>query len=407
VKPESVGFSTERLHRIDAAIQADLDAHRKVGAVVLVARHGKIAYLKAYGMADAEHGRPMKTDDIFRIMSLTKPYVSVGLLMLYEEGKFSLTDPVEKFIPSFAKVQVFDHMEGDKLVLRAPHRKMTILDVMRHTSGFPRATELYKGPVEAEWRKSKVWEKPLTDYVEALPTLPMLYDPGDDWRYGPEHDIQAVLIEKISGMKLADYLRTRIFEPLGMKDTAYEVPAGKMARVTVMYGPDGAGGVKAVDRPETSEYLAEAKQPYGGSGITTTPLDQLKFGQMLLNGGELNGVRLLSRKTVAMMTSNQLPPQVKFMSLGPATPDTYGPTNNLSGLGYGLGVGVTVDPVAAGRPVSKGTYSWAGSGTTDMYVDPTEDMITLAFTQWPGDFPWMYKVQTLTYQALVDQPPKD
>jgi len=394
-KPEAVGLSSERLERLDAAVQADVASKRNAGAVVLVVRRGKVAHFKAYGMADAEKGVPMRPDSLFRLYSTTKPMVSVGLLMLYEEGKFQLTDPVEKYIPEFAKLQVYDGMKDGQMVLRPPARKPTMQDVMRHTAGFPGGIlAAYPGPVEKLWTAA-TFDPDLGPRMRQIAELPLLYDPGQDWRYGPEHDVQAYLIEKLSGMPVETFLRERLFEPLKMHDTAFSVPPEKMGRYTVMYAPDGAGGLKVFDQPATSEYLADARHPRGSSGLSSTASDAARFGQMLLNGGELDGVRILSRKTVEMMTSDQLPTQVKGVGFFPNTVS--------GGLRYGLGIGVLADVAASGRLGSAGTFGWPGYGTTDLEVDPKEQMVMVVFTQRnPTDMAWVYRVETLTYQAVAD-----
>jgi CubicO group peptidase (beta-lactamase class C family) len=395
VKPEAVGLSSERLARLDAVVAADIAAHRNAGAVVLIARKGKVAHLKAYGMADAGKGVPMRTDSLFRLYSTTKPMVSVGLLILYEEGKFQLSDPVEKYIPEFAKLQVYAGEKDGRPVLRKPARKPTMLDVMRHTAGFPGGMlQAYTGPVETIW-KGATFDQDLAPRMGQIADLPLLYDPGEDWRYGPEHDIQAYLIERLSGMPVDAFLEARVFRPLKMNDTFYKPPAGKMSRYTVMYAADGAGGLKVFDDPARSDYLAGASHPKGGSGLTSTAMDAARFGQMLLNGGELDGVRILSRKTVEAMTSDQLPAQVKGVGF---FPNTYS-----GGLRYGLGVGVLTDVAASSRLGSPGTFGWPGYGTTDLAADPKEQMVIVVFTQKnPTDMAWIYRVETLAYQAVAD-----
>jgi CubicO group peptidase (beta-lactamase class C family) len=394
-KPESVGLSSERLGRLDAAVQADVASRRLGGAVVAVARRGKVVQLKAYGKADVEAGVPMRTDHLFRLYSSTKPMISVALLMLYEEGKFQLTDPVEKYIPEFAGLKVATGPDGDHLALKAPDRKPTVQDVFRHTAGFPGGImSAYGGPVEKAWLAADFGQG-LPARMQAIAKLPLLYEPGTDWRYGPEHEIQAYLIEKLSGMPLEDFLRTRLFGPLKMTDTGYTVPADKLGRLTVMYGPDGAGGLKAYDRPVDSAYLKEARFPRGGTGLTSTVHDELRFGQMLLNGGELDGVRILSRKTVEMMLSDQLPAGVTTVG--------FAPKLTFPGMGYGLGIGVMGDVAASGRLGSAGTADWPGFGSTDMWIDRKEQMVIVAFDQfYPTDMNWLYRVQTLVYQALAD-----
>lgn len=397
VAPESVGLSSERLARIDAALERDIANGRKAGAVVAVARNGKIAYLKAFGEANRERAVPMRTDHLFRLYSETKPIVSVGLLMLYEEGHFALTDPIEKYIPEFAGLQVLDGVEGERLLTRAPRRKPTIHDLFRHTTGFAgEIMALYDGPVE---RRLMALPPPssLQDIVDRMAAVPLVYEPGTEWRYGLEHDIQAYLIEKLSGMPVDEFLRTRLFEPLGMNETFYTVPPALAARYAALYefGPDGA--VKLIDEGIDGPYAVQARAfARGGTGLTSTARDQLRFGQMLLNAGKLDGAQILSRTTVEMMLSDQLPAEVEAVSFGPGT-DLF------PGYRYGLGISVMGEVAESGMPGSVGAANWAGAANTDLFVDPKEDLLVLVWTQArPGDHRWLYAVRTLAYQALVD-----
>jgi CubicO group peptidase (beta-lactamase class C family) len=345
---------------------------------VAVARRGKVVQLKAYGMADVAAGVPMRTDHLFRLYSSTKPMVSVALLTLYEEGKFQLTDPVEKYIPEFAGLQVYAGMDGERMILKPPARKITVQDILRHTAGFPGGImKAYDGPVEKVWLAADLGQD-LPARMQAIGKLPLLYEPGTDWRYGPEHDIQAYLVEKLSGLSLEDYLQARIFQPLKMTDTTYRPPAPKVARLTVMYGPDGPGRLKVYDAARDSAYLRESWAHRGSTGLVSTAHDELRFGQMLLNGGELDGVRILSRKTVEMMLSDQLPAGVTTVGFAPKV--------TFPGMGYGLGIGVMGDVAASGRLGSAGTADWPGFGSTDMWVDRKEQMVIVAFDQfYPTD----------------------
>jgi CubicO group peptidase (beta-lactamase class C family) len=394
-RPEAAGMSAERLARLDAAMQADAAAKRNAGSVVLIARKGKIVHLKAYGLADTATGAPMRTDSLFRLYSTTKPMVSVGLMILYEEGRFQLTDPVEKYIPEFAKLQVYDGEKDGRMALRAPVRKPTMLDVMRHTVGFPgTALPAFNGPVERVWMAA-TFPPDLEGKIRKIAELPLLYDPGEQWRYGPEHDVQAYLIETLSGTTVDRFLKQRLFDPLKMRDTFYAPPPEDLGRYPVMYAADGSGGLKVYDDPKASAYLADAKHPKGGSGLSSTAYDVARFGQMMLNGGELDGVRILSRKTVEAMVSDQLPAK--------ATGIAYGPANSWPGMRYGLGIGVMEDVAASARLGSKGSFGWPGFGTTDMLVDPKEEMVVVTFSQrFPSDMQWIYRAETLVYQSIAD-----
>ena len=395
--PESVGLSSERLERIDAALERDLASGRRVGAVVAIVRHGKVAYLRAFGQANRERQAPMRTDHLFRLYSETKPIVSVGLLMLYEEGHFALNDPLEMYIPAFAGLQVLERADGDRLITRAPRRKPTMHDLFRHTTGFAgEVMALYNGPVE---KRLMALPPPtsLQDIVDRMAAVPLVYEPGTQWRYGLEHDIQAYLIEKFSGMPVDQFLRTRLFRPLGMSDTFYAVPASFAERYTSLYEFYGKGGAKPVDEGIDGPYATQARAfARGGTGLSSTAGDQLRFGQMLLNGGRLDGAQILSRKTIEMMLSDQLPAEVESVSFGPGT-DLF------PGYRYGLGISVMGNVAQSGMLGSVGSANWAGAANTDLFIDPAEDMLVLVWTQArPGDHRWLYAVRTLAYQALID-----
>jgi len=397
--PESLGFSAERLARIDQFMDGEIAAKRKAGAVVLVARHGKIAYFKAYGTADLASGRPMRSDDYFRLWSMTKPVTSVALLTLYEQGKFRLTDPLAKYIPGFAKARVLAGVDAmGQPSYEDPKRPITIQDVMRHTAGL---TYGYFGdtPVDAAYRKAGVdYEKQdsVQSLSEAMAAMPLLYQPGTRWVYSFSHEVQARLVEIFSGMRFDAYCRKAIFEPLGMKDTFFGIPEERRARFAQSYsqGPDGKLAVTALSRllataPGSGhdDYDHFTQHPFGGAGLASTPLDYLRFAQMLLNGGELDGHRVLGRKTVELMSTNALP---------------EGLTIGEPGEGYGLGVGVTTSPALAGHLGSAGSFGWGGIASTRVVIDPKEDLVALLFTQYvPSDYGFIDPSMALIYQALV------
>ena len=391
--PESVGLSSERLARFDQAMQEEIDQKRKAGIVVLIARHGTIAYHKAFGMADIESGKEMQTDHLFRLYSMTKPMTSVALLTLFEEGKFQLTDPLEKYIPAFKDVKVFAGLDaGGSMRLEDPKRKITIQDVFRHTAGFG-----YGGsddsPVGKAYREAGLDKvESLKDLVDKLATVPLLYHPGEQWVYSFSHDVQACLVEILSGMSFDRYMQEKIFRPLEMKDAVFGVPKEYVSRYTTNYGPAKEGdGLQVIDRPEDGGYSQYTDRPFGGHSLSSTAMDYYLFSQMLLNKGVLKGKRILSRKTVELMTSNNLPPEL---------PD-IGPMGR--GTGYGLGVSVLLNPAQAGNLGSIGQFGWGGAATTWVIIDPREDMISILLTQYmPMDMDIVGRFQTLIYQALVD-----
>jgi CubicO group peptidase (beta-lactamase class C family) len=414
-RPGDVGLSAERLARLDAAMQAEVDAGRKAGVVVLIARRGRVAHLQAFGMADREANVPMRDDSLFRLYSMTKPITSVALLMLYEEGKFQLSDPLEKYIPAFKGVQVLAGMDGDRMLLTPARRPPTIHDVFRHTAGFSYGFNP-QDPIDRAYAQNGVnfdAAPSLKQLVAVdLPKVPLLYQPGDRWVYSVAHDVQAYLVELFSGMPFDDFCRERIFEPLGMADATFGVPRSVVARYTANYAPREQGNpASGLVQVETREGVAAAASgpsssplaagyarytdiPFGGLSMSSTAMDYALFGQMLVNGGELNGTRLLGTKTVELMTSNNLPPNIPGISLGgPPSPAT----------GYGLGVSVTLNPAAAGNLGSKGTFGWAGAASTWAILDPEEDLVLILMTQYMvADFDLAARFQTLAYQAIVD-----
>jgi CubicO group peptidase (beta-lactamase class C family) len=315
-----------------------------------------------------------------------------------EEGHFSLNDLLAKHIPELANLKVQDGLNPDGSIrTRAPARQPTMHDVLRHTTGWTGTVlDLFPDPVSQKLAKGEL-KRPanLGKLVTALASEPLAYDPGAEWRYGPEHDLQAYLIEKFSGLKLADFLRIRIFEPLGMIDTGFSLPQEKLARYPVMYAKKPDGSWTIFDPRQDSTYLADARDPRGGTGLTSTAADQMRFGQMLLNGGELDGKRILGRKTVDMMLMDQLPAAVRGVAFG----------RNIVSAGkrYGLGIGLYTDVAASGLIGSEGVAYWGGFSHTVMFIDRDEGMLILAMSQHqPADHAWEDRVRSLAYQAVVD-----
>jgi CubicO group peptidase (beta-lactamase class C family) len=394
VSPESVGLSTERLARLTRNLQEEVQQKRKAGVVALIARNGQTAYLQAVGTADLASGRKMQTDNYFRLYSMTKPVTSVALLMLYEEGKFQLNDPLDKYLPAFANVKVYVGEEGGKTQLADPKRKITVQDIFRHTAGF--AYGFGRTPVDELYRRGGIdLDKidSLQELADKLATMPLLYHPGERWEYSLAHDVQARLVEVLSGMKFNEFVLKRITGPLGMKDTFFGIPADRAGRFANIYGPDDRGGLKLVasaDRGSdvpVSNYKRFTDKPFGGHSLSSTITDYARFAQMLVNGGELEGTRLLGRKTVELMTSDNLPPGVA----GPSP-----------GTRYGLGVWVLSSPAESGNLGSVSQFGWSGAATTHVVMDPKEKLIAILCSQhMPIDFAFMERFETLTYQALA------
>ncbi len=388
--PAEAGLSGERLGRLDAFMEDAVSRGRIPGAVVLVARQGRIVHHRAFGLADRDTRRPMRRDDIFRIYSMTKPVVSVALLMLYEEGRFQLDDPLELYIPAFKGLKVFAGTDAEgNLILEDARRKPTVHDALRHTLGLSAGAG--PTPVDRLYRDKGITVgevDSLARQMELLGEVPLVYQPGERWLYGFGHDVQARLVEVLSGMPLDRFLEERLFGPLRMTDSGYAMGRDNPERVARLHDvAETPPANLAVDmRPST--YEGFATKPMGTLGLWSTASDYARFSQMLLNGGELDGVRVLGEKTVELMTRNHLPPAI----------GTHAP-----GLGYGLGVSMVVDQAAAGNLASPGAYGWTGAGTTRFIVDPQEDLVAVLMTQkWPYDARLLDEFETLVYQAIAD-----
>jgi CubicO group peptidase (beta-lactamase class C family) len=388
-KPEDVGLSSERLARMNKAIHEYVDAGRTPGVVTLIARHGKVVHLDAYGKADLATGRPIRTDDIFRMYSMTKPITSVALLMLYEEGKFQLTDPLSRHFPAFADVRVYAGTgpQGNML-LDSPRRPITIQDVFRHTAGF--SYGFGTSPIDKAYQDANVFAKDLTDLMDKVSKQPLLYQPGDRWEYSVAHDVQAALVEKLSGQKFDDFVRQRIFAPLEMRDSMFKVPADKKSRVPALYTRNRDGKM-VVDTSDLARDYGD--KVFGGYSISSTIGDYALFAQMLLNKGQLNGVRLLSPKTVELMATNHLSAAALAagsmgIGLGPGT-------------GYGLGVSVLMNPAERGNLGSAGEFGWSGAASTHVLIDPKEDLVAIYCTQLMGEFSVRAHFVTMLYQSII------
>jgi CubicO group peptidase (beta-lactamase class C family) len=391
-KPEAVGMSTERLARMDRAIHAYVDAGRTPGVVTVIARHGKIVHVDVYGKADVASGRPTRSDDLFRMYSMTKPITSVALLMLYEEGKFQLTDPLAKYFPGVADMRVYAGASptGGAL-LDAQKRPVTIQHVFSHSAGF--SYGFGGSPVDRMYQEANLLATNLDDFMTKLVKLPLGYQPGDRWQYSVAHDVQAALVEKLSGQKFDDFVRQRILAPLGLANTYFQIPAAQKARVPALYTPGRDGKFVADTSPLGSNY---GDLVFGGYSISATAQDYATFAQMLLNKGQLNGVRLLSPKTVELMASNHLSDVA--MATANAPPIALG-----GGTGYGLGVSVLLDPAKRGNIGSVGEFGWSGAASTHVLIDPKEDLVAVYCTQLMGDYGLRAEFATMLYQSIVGE----
>lgn len=391
INPGQVGLSPERLKRIHAHMQSLVGQKKYAGILSVVERRGKLAYADCVGMLDPAANKPMQFDAIFRIASMTKPITSVAAMMLYEEGRFQMRDPVSKFIPEFKELKVLNRVTEQGMDVEPTEREMTIHDLLCHTSGFSGGFDPQNNPVDALYIKERVRDPngTLKDMIAKLARLPLANHPGREWRYSLSTTVLGYLVQVISGMTFDVYLQKKIFEPLGMTDTGFHVPPEKHARLAAMHGP--------MDR-NMENYTARFLQPAtffsGEGGLVSTAFDYLRFSRMLLNRGELDGARLLSRKTLELMTTNHLAPELLPYRLSGVA--QYG-------LGFGLGFSVVMDIGQAAILGSVGTHGWGGLFNTIFWVDPKEELIGLLMTQYSvPQQPIRQEFRTLVYQAIDD-----
>ena len=396
VQPEEMGFSSQRLARINAVMQRYVDEEKLAGIVTLVARRGQVVHFEQVGMANIEADQPMAADTIFRIYSMTKPITSVAVLMLFEEGHFRLSDPVADYLPAFKAMKVLERLpEGGERLVDA-ERPITIHHLLTHTAGLSYGRdeiETTDAQYQALWQQLDTNPAfTLQEWLETLAQIPLLFHPGSRYRYGMATDVLGGLVQAVSGMPFAEFLQQRIFAPLGMADTAFSVPPEKIRRLATNYGPQDGGGLKVIDAPQSSRYARPTQHPSGGGGLISTTGDYLRFAQMLLNRGELDGVRLLGRKTVELMTTDCLPAGV-FLNNDPNR-----------GAGFGLGVSLLQDLGKIAQLGSVGNYGWGGAANTNFWIDPQEELIGIIMLQFmPSDtYPVTQDFRNLTYQALVD-----
>lgn len=402
-QPGDAGMSSGRLARIGGMLEGYVRRGEIAGSVALVVRRGRTVYLDCRGVRDLESGATMTDDSIFRIYSMTKPVASVALMMLYEEGFFQLDDPVESYIPEFAAIKVFQP-RGDSYRLVDPERGITVKQLLTHTGAlnysYPEGSDLQRR--YDELNKAKVGMT-LREWVGRLAEFPIAHQPDTRWQYStPSTDVVGCLVEVLSGKSLDSFLRDRIFDPLGMKDTGFHVPGDKIGRFTALYGPprNGSGKISLIDDPRAGRYSAGPPVFFsGGGGLVSTATDYARFAGMMLNGGELDGVRILGRKTVELITANHLRPEMIPFGFDDPRLDYV-----TRGWGFGLGYAVLLDPPLHGLPGSVGTYKWAGAANTDCWIDPREQLIGLLMTQFMpnGYYPIDKQFRTLVYQALTD-----
>ena len=368
-RPESVGMSSERLARLNAGMKSLVDQGRLAGAVTMVARHGKLVEFEATGRRDVAAGAPMQKDSIFRIYSMSKPITGVAMMMLFEEGKWQLNDPVAKYIPEFANLKVFATDEHNNMTLKDQTHPVTMRELMSHSGGFTYGL-FSNTPVDKLQREADVLniDNTLDEFIKRVAKLPLNAQPGTEWHYSISVDIQGYLVQKLSGMPFDEFLEKRIFKPLGMIDTGFYVPKEKLSRFAEFYTYDQDGHLQAIKTTEGLNHDFSAKPAFlsGGGGLVSTSADYMRFCQMLLNGGQLNGIRLLSPRTVELMRTNVLAPGLPILS---------------PGAGFGLDFAVYTDPVAAGGYYGKGTFFWGGAAGTWFWIDPASDLIVVGMIQ--------------------------
>lgn len=372
--PESAGFLPGALDKMDAGMQDLVDKKHLAGIVTLVARKGKVVQHKAYGVQSLETNAPMKLDTIARIYSMTKPVTGVAMMLLYEEGKWKPGDPIAKHIPEFANLKVFAGEKDGQVILEDPAHPPTMGELMSHTAGFTYGL-FGNTPVDKLYQAANPLGAPsLQEFIRKMAALPLLYQPGTRWVYSVSVDIQGYLVEKLSGQSFPEFLRSRLFEPLGMVDTGFSVPAEKLSRVATIYSwsrDKSALAPEPID-PAISKIPG---LPSGGGGLYGTAADYFKFAQMLLNGGEFNGRRILKKDTVDMMRSNVLSEQVLNSNSG------IGQARFSPAQGFGYDFAVVLDPDAAKRQVGKGSYWWWGIAGTWFWIDPTNDLLFVGIIQ--------------------------
>ncbi|MDO8432816.1 MAG: serine hydrolase domain-containing protein [Candidatus Binatus sp.] len=404
INPKAAGLSPLRLETLDRFIQARyIDEGKIAGALTVIARRGEVGHFSPLGLADVERKTPVREDTIFRLYSMTKPLTSVAFMTLVEQGMVALDDPVHRVIPEWRNLGVYrgGFMETFRTV--RPERPMLMIDLLRHTSGLTYGFQQTTN-VDAAYRKLQVGERTrdstLDDMVRQLSTLPLEFSPGTAWNYSVSTDVLGYLVGKISGQPFDQYLHSRILQPLGMNDTAFYVPASKQSRLGSCYSATPKGGMALFDDCAKSTYLQEPSLLSGGGGLASTAGDYLRFCRMLLNGGTLDGVQILSPKTIQLMTLNHLPggKDLPALSRSLFSEVTY------NGVGFGMGFAITLDNTFTMLPGSVGDYSWGGAASTYFWIDPKEDLITIFMAQLlpSTTYPIRRELRTLVYSAFAE-----
>lgn len=400
----SLGFSHDRLKRIDHFLQQRyLDNGKLPCSQVVIARRGQLVYQTVLGKMDVERNRDAAEDTLYRIYSMTKPITSIAFMMLVEQGLVSLDDPVHRFIPEWRDLGVYAGGVHGMFRTERPHRPMLMIDLLRHTSGLTYGFQM-RTNVDAAYRKLKLGEFvdtiPLEETIKQLANIPLEFSPGSAWNYGVSTDVLGYLVGKISGIPFETFLQEKILTPLKMVDTGFQVRADQASRFAACYVATPDGRMKLQDDPTSSPYLKPPILVSGGAGLVSTAADYLRFGQMLLNGGELDGVRLVGPKTLQLMTSNHLPenkdlPQLSRSMFSEAS---------YNGVGFGLGFAVTIDQPRTMILGTNGEFMWGGMASTMFWVDPREQLVGIFLTQLmpSSTYPVRRELRTLTYAAMTE-----
>ena len=401
LKPETAGLSSARIARIDPWMRRQVESGRLAGLEVMIYRRGGTVFHRCFGKRDLARGTDATPDTIYRIYSMTKAMTSVAIMMLHEEGRFQLDDPINRFVPVFSNMRVFTGGGYGATITEPAQRDVTFRDLLTHTSGltygFMQAT-----PVDAAYRAKGIelpgTDKPLAEVIDLIAAQPLIAQPGTEWNYSVSTDVLGHLIAVVSGQPFDQFLREKVIGPLGMTDTDFHVPAGKVARFAASYTRGEDGKLKLIDDPEKSRYLAPTKTTSGGGGLVSTARDYMRFCQMLLGRGALGGTRLLGRKTVELMTMNHLDGDMAAMGQPRFSEATY------HGIGFGLGFSVMLDPAKAQITGTPGECAWGGIASTAFWFDPVEDLAVVIMTQLvtSSTYPLRRELRVLTYQAIVD-----
>ena len=379
VRSEEAGLSPAGLDSIDAAVRSYVDNATLAGAVTLVARHGQIERISTIGAKDVESGEAMACDTIFRIFSMTKPVTGTAMMILHDEDKWRAEDPIARHLPEFEGLKVFAGLDADgNPMLEEPGHAPTMGELMTHMAGFAYGTAFSdpNDPVDTLYREAQVLQsRNLADMIVKLARLPLAYHPGSKWRYSLSMDVQGAIIERLSGQSLADFMRSRIFEPLDMVDTAFHTPPEKRDRLASLYFKTGEAPLAKLDNPLGPDYAETPALALGGAGLVSTAIDYARFAQMLLNGGELDGVRIVSAEAVREQMTNRLSDELL------ETRFVAGHQKFRPGFGYGYNGVVFTDPEKADLPVGRGTYHWDGAAGTWFWVDPENDLLFVGMIQ--------------------------